>query len=205
MSMKIITGSTGTTHVTSNNDGELNQGIFGSGLVVLNIGESLTATLVDNNTITIGDGDLIMQGRHALIEPGTIETVSIDTGAIGVNRNDLIVSQYDLDIATGHESITLKVIKGTESSGAAQDPSYTDGDIRTGDELVQMPLYRVKIEGITITAVEPLFVPVDPLKDLLTDYSGNVMFKFGGLVTEAQYNSLPSGVKNSGIFFIKEA
>lgn len=182
MSMRIITGSTGTTHVTSNNDGEFNQGIFGDGLVVFDIGEGLSATLVDNNTITIGDGDLIMQGRHALIEPGTTETVNIDTGAIGVNRNDLIVAEYEMDMNTGHESITLQVVKGTETSGTAQDPDYTEGDIRTGDELVQMPLYRVKIEGISIAEIVPLFKAVGPLSSQVIN--AQVINKFDVLSTD---------------------
>lgn len=155
--MKIITGSTGTAHVTSNDAGELHQAIFGTGNIVPNIGECLEATLVSNNTITIADGDLIMQGRHALIEPGLTETVTIDTGSVGYNRNDLIVARYELDEDTGYESITLEVLKGTETTGTAQDPTYANGDIRTGALVADFPLYRVSISGVTITAVTPLF------------------------------------------------
>ena len=155
--MRIITGATGTTHVTSNDDGEFNQGIFGAGLIVFANGGQLEASIVDNNTIRIKDGDLLIQGRHALIEPNTTEDVSIDTGAVGMNRNDLIVARYALDTNTGYESIVLEVIKGAESAGEATDPSYTTGDIRTGSVLVEVPLYRVRINGITVSGIDKLF------------------------------------------------
>lgn len=192
MSMKIITGSTGETHVTSNNDGELYQGIFGDGLVVLPNGNKLAATLVDNNTITIADGDLVLQGRHALIEPGTTETINISTGNVDMNRNDLIVARYSMDSDTGYESLGLVVIEGTPTSGSAADPAYTSGDIRTGASLVEVPLYRVKIQGVSITAIEPLFKAE----------GGSIIERFGGLSiykcsSEAEYNSMPSHDANT--------
>ncbi len=156
--MKIVTGSTGTAHVTSNNAGEFNQMIFGADSFVSEIGQQLAATIVNNNLVTIGDGDLLLQGRHALIEPGSSESMEIDTGAVGMNRNDLIVARYQLDTNTGHESITLVVIKGTETSGSASDPTYNTGDIRTGSPTVDFPLYRVRVEGVTIAGVDQLFV-----------------------------------------------
>lgn len=159
--MKIITGATGTTHVTSNNDGELNQAIFGDGLVVLANGYKLEASIVTNNLITVKDGDLVFQGRHALIEPGTEEEITISTGAIDTNRNDLIIARYAIDIETGYESLTLEVLEGQETSGTAADPTVTEGDIRTGATLAEAALYRVRIEGINIVALEPMFEPLD--------------------------------------------
>lgn len=171
--MKIITGSTGTPHVTSNNAGELNQAIFGDENIVFDIGDALEATLVDNNNITISDGDLMIQGRHALIEPGLTENVEIDTGALGVNRHDLIVARYELDGDTGYESITLQVIKGTESSGEASDPTYNTGDIRTGSTIVDFPLYRVVITGINITSVIALFTLTPSKQQVQSDWDQN--------------------------------
>ena len=57
---------------------------------------------------------------------------------------------------TQEESHTLKVIKGTPGAEAA-DPEVVTGDIPGGDVLHQMPLYRVKLDGLNVTAVEQLF------------------------------------------------
>ncbi len=178
--MKIITGSTGIPHVTSNNAGDFNQTIFGTGSMVFDIGGKLAASLVNNNTITIADGNIIMQGRHALIEPGTMDTITIDTGAVGMNRNDLIVARYALDSGTGHESITLQVIKGTETAGTAVDPSYATGDIRTGSPQVDFPLYRVALTGVTIASVMPLFDLVNPITGQIHTYSAGTGIQISG-------------------------
>lgn len=157
MSIRIITGSTGTNHVTSQDDGSLNQVILGSKSVVLDIGEKLAAVVVDNNTVRISDGDLLLQGRHARIDAGTVEDMTIGTGTIEMNRNDLIVARYTLDVATGFENIELIVLEGAESTGSASDPAYNTGDIRTGSAIVDFPLYRVRIEGINIVGLVRLF------------------------------------------------
>lgn len=161
--MKIITGATGATHVTSNNDGEFNQGILGDGLIVFTNGHALDAQISNNNLITVLDGDLVFQGRHALIEPETNEELTISTGAIDKNRNDLIVARYAIDTETGYESLTLEVIEGTETSGSPADPAITEGVIRTGATLAEVPLYRVRIEGINIVGLDKLFTPIEPI------------------------------------------
>lgn len=157
MSIRIITGSTGTNHVTSQDDGSLNQVILGSKSVVLDIGEKMAATVVDNNTVRISDGDILLQGRHARIDAGTVEDMTIGTGTIEMNRNDLIVARYTLNTGTGFENIELIVLEGTETSGSASDPAYNTGDIRTGSAIVDFPLYRVRIEGINIVGLVRLF------------------------------------------------
>lgn len=157
MSIRIITGSTGTNHVTSQDDGSLNQVILGSKSVVLDIGEKMAATVVDNNTVRISDGDILLQGRHARIDAGTVEDMTIGTGTIEMNRNDLIVARYTLDTGTGFENIELVVLEGTETSGSASDPAYNTGNIRTGSSIVDFPLYRVRIEGINIVGLVRLF------------------------------------------------
>ena len=120
-------------------------------------GEQLDATIVDNNTIRIKDGDIVMQGRHALIEPGNVEDITISTGSVGNNRIDLIVARYQMDVVTGYESITLEVLEGEESSGEAIAPQYTTGVIRTGSLIAEHPLYQVNIEGINIVNITKLF------------------------------------------------
>ena len=49
------------------------------------------------------------------------------------------------------------MIKGTPASGEAEDPAVTTGDIRSGALKHEMKLYRVKLNGLNIVAVEPLF------------------------------------------------
>lgn len=200
MSMKIITGSTGTTHVTSNNDGEFNEAIFGKELLILPNGNKLNARIVDNNTIEVADGDLIFQGRHALIEPNTTETITIDTGAVNKNRIDLIVAHYELDSASGYESLTLRVIKGAESTGTASVPSITEGDIRTGARVAEAVLYQVNIEGITLKSVTRKVDIIDAIIDSVNNVASALNALNSNLSNfDWSKTSIPSGTNINAI------
>lgn len=154
--MQIVTGYEGAPHVTSWQDRDLNQGIFGDGTYILNVGSKLAATIVSNNQINIADGAVMMQGCLGVIQKGTSDSVAIDNGAQGMQRRDLICAQYSKNGSTGVESMSLVVVKGTPSASSPADPSYTTGDIQNGASLVQEPLYRVNLNGLTVTSVEAL-------------------------------------------------
>lgn len=156
--MKIITGSTGTTHITSDDDRQFNMAVVGNGDYVLNLGSKLEATLVNNNTITIADGDICMQGCHARIKANTEETCMIDTGAIGKKRIDLIVARYQLDSSTGFENVSLVVVKGNETTGTPSAPAINSNTVlREGATIHDMLLYEVNIDGINISSVVKKF------------------------------------------------
>ena len=161
MAIKIVTGSTGTAHVTSADDRGLNMGILGKASYVLDVGNKFSHLVVSNNLIRISDGELIIQGCHARIEPGTTEDCTIDNGAADKKRVDLIVARYHFDSVTGHESVSLAVIKGTEGSSYTV-PTWNTGDIRTGSHTVDFPLYRVNINGINIATVSALYMVAVP-------------------------------------------
>lgn len=149
--MKIITGYTGTKNVTANADQGLHQGIFGTGNYVLNVGNKFAATLANANTVTLQDGEGIMQGVHFRIDPGTSESVTIQSGTAGYKRIDLICARYTKDAVTGIEAVNLVVIAGTPSSSTPTEPSYTQGDILGGDTLAEFPLWKVTLDGLTPT------------------------------------------------------
>ena len=153
MTLKIITGYTGEPHITPADDAGFHKSIFGDGDYVLNAGSQFAATIQSATEISIADGELIMQGRHARNDSGS-QTVTIANGSQSMNRNDLIVARYTKNSSI--ESISLVVITGTATSGTASDPAYNTGSIDKG-EARDYPLYRVKLNGITIDKVEKLF------------------------------------------------
>lgn len=160
--MNIVTGYRGEPHITSQAAQAFNQGTIGTGNYVFNIGEKFSATLVDVNTVTIADGEAIMQGCHFRIEPGESETANIANGTTGMNRKDLICARYTKDSATGIENVELVVIQGEESSSTATEPSYNTGDILDGDSPIDFPLYRVDLAGLTPTLVRLFSIRKSP-------------------------------------------
>lgn len=155
--MEIVTGCRGQAHITAAQAGAFNAGILGTGAYVLENGEQLAATVITNNLIRISDGDIVMQGRHVTIDKGTYEEVQIANGLSGMNRNDLIVVRYSKESTTGIEDAKLVVIQGVSTEGIAQDPEYIQGSILSGDLVTDMPLYRIKLNGLTIEMPEQLF------------------------------------------------
>lgn len=154
--MQIIDGYCNEPNIYADDIGEYNTAVWGTGDFVLPAGEQLGYELISNNEIKIKDGVFSTQGRRGVIKKGTTESCIIENGTQAEKRNDLIVIEYAKDSVTLIESHQLKVIKGTPGMSAS-DPNVKTGNIRGGAVLHQMPLYRVKLEGLNITAVEKLF------------------------------------------------
>ena len=153
--MNIVTGYRGEPHVTSQQDRDINTAIFGSeSRIVKGIGSEMDATVVSATLVEVSDGTVVCQGCVAEIPRGTTESVTIENGSQGMLRTDLIVVRYSKNGGTGIEDMSLAVVKGTPVSFNPQTPVYTDGTIAEGDSLVDFPLYRVNINGISIDSIE---------------------------------------------------
>lgn len=169
--MNIITGYRGEPHITSSQDRAGNQGSYGTGSYVLDVGNKLAATISSSTQVRIADGAICHQGCLANIDAGTYDAVTINNGAQGVNRIDLIVARYTKDSVTGVESIDLVVIQGSSVSGTPTPPSYRTGNIQNGDSPVDMPLYQVRLNGVTLSSVTAVFSTVKNQAELQADVS----------------------------------
>lgn len=153
--MKIITGATGQAHVNSADDGALYAAIFGTSQFVLPIENQLEAEVIATTRIRIKSGDVMVHGRHARIPHGTYDELTIDNGTSGYKRNDIIVCHYEE--TDGIESMVLKVLKGTPTTGTPKDPDVVEGNILNGDSVHEFPLYRVRLNGINLDGLDKLF------------------------------------------------
>lgn len=166
--MNIITGYKAEPHITAQQDRNVNMGIFGAGTHIVNIGSKMAATVVSANEITIADGLLVAEGCTAEIERGTSESLEIANGSQGMLRKDLIVARYTKASGTGVEDMQLAVITGTPAASNPADPSYNTGSIAAGDTLVDFPIYKVSLNGISIENVTriPSIVSVAKTSDV---------------------------------------
>lgn len=158
--MNIVTGFRNEPHVTAEDMRVLIRSVYGNGSVITAIGEKLEPELISNNEVRIHDGAIVQQGCFGRIEANTYEVMTIDNGSQDMKRIDLIVSRYEMNADTGIESMTLKLIKGEESEGTPIEPSYVSGNIEDGDLVDEFPLFRINLDGITVTSVDRLTVPV---------------------------------------------
>ena len=167
----LITGYAGNEHIKSSDQGSFNASFFGAGQFVMESGNKFAGSIVNNNTVRIADGDLLMKGRHIRIEPNTYEDMTIETGTSGTNRIDLIVMTYEKTAETGIETAYLEVVKGTAVSGTPTEPTVIDGDILSGAIKNQMPLYAVTINGVVLSSIKQKFTVCPTYKTLAEQYA----------------------------------
>lgn len=148
MTVELITGHAGSAHISAADDGWYNVGVVGSGKYVFDTGTKFACNVQSANAVTIGIGDALFEGRHVRVS--ATETVALDNGAQGVNRNDLICIKYEYNSSTSVESASLVVLKGTATSGTPSDPTIPSGSILNGATAAYMPLWRIPISGITV-------------------------------------------------------
>ena len=160
--MELVTAHAGENHISAADLAAMYRGLLVADDVVLSDGDKLSCTMLNANTAQIGTGSCMLQAHHARVE--VAEQVTIESGAPGYNRNDLIVARYTL--GNGNEqTVYLDAIKGTAVSGTASDPAYASGDIDGGDTLVEFPIWRIPISGVNVGTPERIMPCVDTLQD----------------------------------------
>lgn len=185
--MNIITGYRGEAHITAQQDRDVNIGIFGEETHIADIGSKMAATVISANEVRIADGLIVAQGCTAEIARGTTESLTISNGSQGLSRIDLIVARYTKNAGTGVESIGLVVIQGTPAASNPAVPSHTTGDIAAGDTVADFPLYKVNIDGISITSVERLVDVISIIGNIDENSSGldEIRADMGGVKAKA--------------------
>lgn len=161
--VELVTGHAGKAHATAEQAAGLNAGILGLDDYVLNVHDKLKITVVSANKVTIGTGELVMQGRH--VSQGTPEDLIVTNGSQGQKRNDLIVCRYTKG-SQSVESAELVVVRGTPTTGTPTDPALNTTSPLDGGTTYDMPLYRIPLDGITIGTPVPLFNVLRPMSDV---------------------------------------
>lgn len=164
MTVELVTGHAGVGHIDGFDVGGLIGGIAGDGDYVLQEPYgTIDCTVKDNNHVIIGKGDLIMSGRHVRIEDP--ETLTVQSGTQGQQRHDLVVMRYSRQ-SSGVETAELRVLRGMP--GASGTPWYDTGSILNGSTTREMPLYRLDLNGISLsTAPARLFNTLTPLSAIM--------------------------------------
>lgn len=153
--LTINTSPESEAHILAEDDAALYAGMLAQDSV-LNLGNKLKATVISNNKVRISDGIVLVGGHAGRIIKGDYEDMTINNGVSGQKRNDIIAARFIAGASGGADSYKLVVIQGT-SGITAKDPAYTKGDLYNGDKQRDYPLWRVKIENLSIVKVEQMF------------------------------------------------
>lgn len=196
MSLEIITGKTGEPHIDSEDIGAYNAYTIGKDSYLLN---GLDMTITNVNTLHVGTGEVLFQGRHVRIK-GNGEDVAIANGTTGYKRNDILCLKYQkFPQNSDIESISLELVKGTPTTGTPADPAITTGSILNGDTVVYLKLARIVVNGLTPEAPVKLLGTVKTLAETNTSLAATAqtVAQIGASIDQ-QGKLLWSGSFNSG-------
>ena len=184
--MKIVTGKTGTPHVTSQEFRQFAEGTVGQESYILASGENLEPELSTNNLLKIRSGMMSHHGNISCVELGTYDEVTIQNGNQGMKRIDLVVNRYSKNDETGLEENNWVVIMGAPSEDNPAAPAYTEGNLQEGDLVDDCPVFEVHLDGINVTEVKKL-LSVTPDMSTLNAYLAELNSK----TTETEYQITP--------------
>lgn len=153
MTTELVTAHAGKNHVGSEDVGALYAGALGSGRFAFDVGEGLAVTMTDANTVRIGTGVFLMDGRQVRVKEA--ESVKVANGSQGAFRKDLVVYTYRRDPSNGNvEEGAWSVLQGTAASKEveAKAPDYVAGNILDGDLTATVAIAEVSLSGLAPTA-----------------------------------------------------
>ena len=169
MTIELVDGKAGTAHISSEDKAIIHQAKFGAGDMVFEWGDAMSCTMQSANKAVIGTGCASIQGLDWHIT--NPETVTIQSGSSGKNRNDIICAHYHRETSTGVEKVELVAFKGVPSDAAAVDPTIPSAKILNGAADAYMPLWRIPLTGITAGTPVRLFNKRYALWDSVTLYN----------------------------------
>ena len=148
----IYTPSGSAPHISADDDAFIHHSLLGrrSGM----LGE-LACSRVNDNTVRLSGGGVSNMGYILRIAQGECCDLTIENGASGVGRRDIIAARFTkggADIADTHEFV---VIKGT-SAADPQDPALVSSELASPGDICETPLFRVELSGTSIAAITPI-------------------------------------------------
>lgn len=140
-------------HIYAQDDACIYEAIFGSDCV-FDMGNKFKSQVLSNNKIRLSDGVLKVGGHIARIKSGDYEDLTIANGVSGKKRVDIICCKFTTNGKVDNMEL---IVKQGAIGTSYTDPALTQNDLYAGGQVREMPLYRVKIDGLNIVAVEQMF------------------------------------------------
>lgn len=186
----INTDPAAEAHIYAEDDAAIYQSIVGSDGVMM-IGQQCESQVISNNKVRVKDGVIVVGGHFARIPYGDYIDCEIANGQSGRNRNDIIIAKFVTTGTGGIDTYTLEVKQGASTTGSATDPALTQNNLYESGKIREMPLYRVKIEGLSITKVEKMFesVPTIPMLNTYLSEISSDFTKMKNYIVEEGSNS----------------
>ena len=113
-------------------------------------GKEFKCYFTGDNTVTVNGGRCIIQGNLIELPDDYSVDLNFQSGLGGSYRKDLVCLRVTRD-TDGNDTKSIVLIAGTEALTEPSDPAYNTGDINSGAAVRDFPLYRVKMDGVTVS------------------------------------------------------
>ena len=134
-------------HIAAADDAAIYKALLGANNAMV---ESKAAQKIAANKVRVYPCIVFLEGRAARVLEGGYEDLSVEVGASGYKRIDLICAVFRR--GSDEETITLEVKKGVPSATTAKAPTPVQEDTTSGT-LYELPLYEVKLDGAAVSTV----------------------------------------------------
>lgn len=147
----VYTPASADPHITAADDAFIYQSYYGvkSGII-----GNMTCTKIDNNTVRLSGGCGVMNRGHILRIPDNENLdLTVETGASGYKRYDCVVAEFVRGGGDDADSYTIKIIKGTATTGTPTPPAMTHSGLAAKGQINQIELFRIYIDGTNLSAI----------------------------------------------------
>lgn len=156
MSIELQTGN--QVDVTSSSDAELYAGMFGEENYILRT--PLELKMENPNTLSIGPGNALQNGRHIRLK-GVTE-LTIPSGIQAQKRSHIAVirttiTRDDETMVTVEKSEGIVLSGEPTMDGSPEDPQWIEGNLLKGDTIADFPIAKVVTDGINAGDPTPMY------------------------------------------------
>ena len=173
MAQKGIIKNTTTAEISAENMAAAFHAMIGKSGIITAF-NNLACTKISDNSVQLASGVYSLKGFLMHVEAGTVATLTIDSGTAGQKRNDLVVAELVKNGGGGGiDTLQFKVVKGTSTSGTPVDPILTQQDVNGTGITRQEALYRIKLDGVTLTTIESISETIGSLASAVIESGGS--------------------------------
>ena len=122
-----------------------------SGDFVLDYDQNLRAQMITGTKARVFGGAYVTQGNYVELNVGSYVDLNLQSGSLGLYRNDLICARYQRN-ADGIVTNSVVVIAGNPTQTNSVDPTILTGNINKWGAVVHdTPIARVKYSGTSVS------------------------------------------------------
>lgn len=149
----IYTADGADAHISADDDAFIYSALAGVKSGVLG---NLTCVKIDDNTVRLSGGGVMNRGHMLRIPDGETLDLTVSSGTAGYQRYDSVVAEFIKGGGETPDVYRIRLMTGTPVTAGAQPPSVIHSSLLNQNDVNQLELFRLYLEGTTLTGITPI-------------------------------------------------